>query len=111
MKKYDREKKKWVEETDINKKLKKRELCRGGKEHDYVLVLPEHVTYTEDYKHNPEAYYAILDEIEEFSLKAMERITALGVVSKYYSMPSKYRRVRLYLCSVCKKKHHEYPDN
>lgn len=111
MKHYDRKKKKWVdgEAPDTKKSPRDKDICRGQKPHDFVLVLPDHVTYTNTYNFNAQAYYDILDEIDDFEIKAHQRMQELGIQSKYSSF--RYRRMRLYMCSVCKKRHYEHPDD
>lgn len=112
MKKYDREKKKWVtvEEYERTHQPRDKHFCHGKTPHDFVLVLPEYVSYNEKYQHNPEAYYELLDEFEKLEEEVDEKIKSMGVVERF-SRSSKWRRsYRFYLCSVCKKKHYEYKE-
>lgn len=111
MKKYDREKRQWVTEEEYERTHQQRNkaFCHGKTPHDYVLVLPEYVSYDETYKHNPEAYYELLDAFEAQEDKLNEDVKALGVIEKFSR--GRYRRsYRFYLCSVCKKKHYEYKE-
>lgn len=112
MKKYDRSSKKWIsiEEYERIHKPRNKEFCRGKKPHDFVLVLPEYVSYNEKYQHNPEAYYELIDAIDVFEEELDRRIKDLGVVERF-SRGTKWKRsYRFYLCSVCKKKHYEYKE-
>ena len=102
MKEYNRTTKKWGEATDI--KLKKRELCKGGKEHDYLLVLPDYVSYTESYKFNPEAYYELMEDLDKYTKENDRKLVEMGLKSRLFRfLPSSSTR-RNYMCSVCKKK-------
>ena len=105
MKEYNRTTKKWEEAVDI--KLKKRELCKGGKPHDYVLVLPDHETYTEAYKFNPEAYYELLEELGRFEEETARKIEEMGIKTRYMRFGMGRWVHRYYICSVCKKKKYD----
>lgn len=103
MKLYDREKKQWVDEKEITGKLGKRQLCRGGREHDWILCLP---SYTEtDSKlglDKVEEYYRIEDEREDANIAFDERLEAIGVKSRLWH--GLLGRRRSYICSVCLKR-------
>lgn len=105
MKTYDREKKKWVE-ADRHQNKRDADVCRGKKEHDYVLVLPDGVIYLENYGFRPKEYYRIMDEILEFKTKKMTEIEKMGILPRWSW--SDRKETRLYMCSVCKKKKYEY---
>ena len=105
MKEYNRTTKKWEEDVDI--KLKKRELCKGGKLHDYVLVLPDHETYDETYKFNPEKYYEIMEEMGKYEDEIKKKLAEMGVKSKYSRFNLNRWIHRYYICSVCKKKKYD----
>lgn len=105
MKEYNRITKKYEEATDI--KLKKRELCRGGREHDYLLVLPDHVSYNENYKFNPEEYYRIMDELRTAEEMYNKKILEMGIGGRWGSFNMSSRTARSYCCSICKKKKYE----
>lgn len=97
--------KKIEHEYDSNgKSLKKRETCRGGKPHDFVLVLPDHVTYNEDYQFNPEAYYQLEEERIAFDKDMERRALELGITNKYRYSRDMFGVRRCYRCSVCYKK-------
>lgn len=105
MKQYRRDAKKHMsdEEYEAYKAKKRRDpkICRGGKPHDFVLVLPFHVTYTDQYKFNPEEYYRLKDEEATLCEDIQKKIEALGIKSRYY--PWRHKETRYYMCSVCKK--------
>lgn len=104
MKQYDNKLKKWVSQEQYDKSHPKRSanICRGGKPHDFVLVLPYGVTYNEKYAFNPEAYYKVQREVEEFHAKKYEQLLAIGIVASGMK-PWKYWNKELHVCSVCKK--------
>lgn len=113
MKQYRRDAKKHMsdEEYEAYKAKKRRDpqICRGGKPHDYVLVLPYHVSYTSEYKFNPEEYYRLCDELTAQMIENREKIKAMGVTSRYGNWRER-KETRYYMCSVCKKQKHEYPE-
>jgi len=107
MKKYDTFTRKWVTEEELaasKKKFKKRKLCRGGKEHDYILVLPPYVQ-TKDTVLGidvAEDYYRIERE-KQGLVEAKEReLEELGVVSRR-GWGFLGGETRHYICSVCQK--------
>ncbi len=101
MKIYDREKKKWVtqEEYDKSHKPRDKKVCRGGKPHDFVLVLPFYTSYDEAYKFKPEDYYKIMDERFDFIEKQKVQLEKMGIKDRGWNR----KETRLYMCSVCKK--------
>lgn len=104
MKKYDRETKKWVEESEIIKKLAKRKLCKGGREHDFILVLPPYVQTIDSILgiKQAEKYYQIELEIDELIAGKYKELEAIGILNKPYGRITK-KQFRYYICSVCKK--------
>lgn len=108
MKKYDNKLKKYVtqEEWDKSHKHKDKDLCKGKRPHDFVLVLPFHITYNSTYKFNPEMYYKIVDEINEFKEKQDKRLIDMGIVKRYGDWNR--AETRCFMCSVCKKQKYEY---
>lgn len=108
MKIYDREKRKWVdkEEYERNQNKRDRNICRGKKPHDFVLVLPSFVTYNENYKFNPEDYYKITDETADFMDKQLEKIKKMGIEPRWYM--GRLSETRIYICSVCKKQKYDF---
>lgn len=84
MKHYDKETKKYIsqEEYERRKKisLKKKQTCRGGKEHDFVLVLPRYVnTIGVPTKEAIEEYYASERRRFLFSKKEKEILESVGI--------------------------------
>ncbi len=107
MKKYHRETREWVTEEEYDRRMNLRDtkLCRGKKPHDYVLVLPHGVTYTEDYNFKPEVYYEMMDEIGAFEKSRWDLLASMGIKPRY--MPWNRKESRLYMCAVCKKQKYE----
>lgn len=113
MKQYRRDAKRHMsdEEYEVYKAKGRKDpkICRGGKPHDYVLVLPFHVTFDPAiYKFNPEEYYRLKDELTALIEKHNEKIVAMGVTSRYRSWER--RETRYYICSVCKKQKYDFQD-
>lgn len=107
MKKYDRETKQWVEEEVIDCKTKKRKLCRGGKEHDFILTLPPYVQ-TESSVLGIEVaqdYYRIEREKEELIEQKEEELARLGIKTRLYRGGGTIGRY--YICSVCQKREYK----
>lgn len=106
MKQYRKDAKKHLDDDEYEAyKAKKRRdgsICRGGKPHDFVLVLPFHVTYDPAlYKFNPEEYYRIRDEVYKFEEEAERQLREMGIKQRYGRWPR--TETRYYMCSVCKK--------
>lgn len=105
MKKYDHEKKEWVtlEEYERRQKQRTNKLCRGNKPHDFVLVLPIFVSFTDSYNFNPNEYYRIMDERYEFIENQKKELEKLGIINRGWNR----KETRLYMCAVCKKQKYE----
>ena len=104
MKEYNRKTRKYEEpSTEKVGDLKKRELCRGKKPHDYELALPAYVKTIGDV--TPEGiakYYEVEDEIDVFcNEKAEELERAYNI--KRSNFANILRRRREYRCRVCNK--------
>lgn len=103
MKQYDRESKKWVDEEVLNKKTKKRKLCKGGREHNFELNIPFYERYSkEPNKEMIEKYYELEDKRVEMDIKIDEELRAIGITSSRY----RGHRSRFYVCPECYK--HKY---
>lgn len=92
--------------------LAKRKLCKGGREHDWVEVLPWGVEAIEGvYNGDPEPYYLGELAIKEFENKIYEDLRSIGIEVGYYrSVISDLKNdSRHYICSVCGKK--DYTKN
>ena len=102
MKEYNRELKQWVEKG-TGGSLKKRELCKGGREHDWILCLPSYVTVKDSALglDKVEEYYRIEDEREDVDIAFDERLEAIGIKSRLWR--GIRGRRRSYICSVCLK--------
>ena len=106
MKQYDRETKKWVEEEEIQRKHAKRKLCKGGKEHQWILCLPPFISVDGSVLglDKVEEYYRIEDEREDAEVAFDERLEALGIHSRSFRFGKLMGRRRHYICSVCQKR-------
>lgn len=106
---YDRQSKKWLTDEEYQRKYKKRQTCKGGREHDWVQVLPYGVEALPHYKGDPEIYYRYEQEIEEFTrAKRAEMEEKHGIKSRYSSGFSDFRKkMRNFVCSVCLKQKYE----
>lgn len=105
MKQYDRETKRWLDEAEVEHKHAKRKLCKGGREHDWILCLPSHVKLRDDSVlglDKVEEYYKIQDEREDAEIAFDERLEALGI--KVFRLGTLFGRHRSYICSVCMKR-------
>ena len=111
MKKYDREKRKWVSEEEYEKTHQPRDkhFCRGKKPHDWVLVLPEFVEYNSNYNLDATVYYKTVSEINTFLIEKGKELQKLGIIDDL----SFTRRGMLlyYVCSVCLKRKTERAKN
>ena len=103
MKKYLREKKKWVSEEEYEAFHAKKiaGVCKGNRPHDFVLVLPSWgVQWDGVTKYDAEAYYKAMEEREEFIKSQDEELVKKGIlVRACYSSNSRH-----YACSVCQKR-------
>lgn len=105
MKKYDRETKSWVPEEEVERKVGKRKLCKGGREHDWILSLPPYVNVKDSALglDKVEEYYKIEDEREDADVAFDERLEAIGIKSRSFRISSLRGRRRFHICSVCLK--------
>jgi len=108
MKEYDREKRQWVEKEDIVKKIKKRKLCKGGKEHEYILTLPPYIkakTSILGIDIAPD-FYRIEKETEEILQEKYKEMEAIGIqrsTGSIYTRSGKY-----YTCKTCLKNTYKF---
>ncbi len=108
MKKYDRETKKWIQEEEINKKLAKAKMCKGGREHDWILCLPSYAKTDSVLGLDKVAeYYKIEDEREDMNIALDEKLEAIGIKTMLFHSRFFRGRARHYICSVCLKKKYE----
>ena len=109
MKQYDRETKQWLDEEVIKTKRTKRKLCKGGREHDWMLCLPSYVRTNGTILgfDKVEEYYKIEDEREDALIAFDERLERIGIKIRYYNVRKLFGRRRSYICSVCQKQKSE----
>lgn len=107
---YVRDLKKYVslEEAERHRKfsLKKRKDCKGGREHDFVLVLPTYVKKIGALANADEVkmYYDSQERVAEFATVEATKLSAVGIEERYTSFRSRHKR---FICSVCKKQEYE----
>lgn len=109
MKKYSTEQRKYISEAEYDleqqRKLKKRDKCRGGRPHDWVEVLPWGVEAGPTYQGIPEPYYEAEKAIREFEEKKYQELEAIGIiVRRYKGHMHRMKEWRHWMCSVCMKK-------
>lgn len=106
MKKYDRENKQWLPEEEVERKVSKRKLCKGGKEHDWILCLPPYAQNTDSVLglDKVEEYYRIEDAREDINIQFDEQLEALGIKSRSFRIEKLLGRRRSYICAVCHKR-------
>lgn len=101
---YDRETKTYVEEEDHVASLKKRESCNGGKEHDWVTVLPHHVHHKDVTAEVIDKYWELCEELDNAQEEHYKKLKDLGYTSTYilgFQVFGKIRRIQV--CAVCGK--------
>jgi hypothetical protein len=105
MKKYDRETKQWLDEEEVTKKLSKPKLCKGGREHDWILRLPSYTRFGDSSLglDIAEEYYKIEDAREDANIAFDEQLESIGVESRSFRFSKLMGRQRHYICSVCHK--------
>lgn len=107
MKVYNREKKRWIsqEEHERLKKPRDKKVCRGGKPHDFVLVLPTWgVKWDGVSPYDAEAYYKAMEERAEFIEKQNQALAKKGIIVRDRTRTE----TKYYVCSVCKKQDYEF---
>ena len=107
---YDQKSKRWMTDEEYQRKYKKRQTCKGGREHDWVKVLPHGVeAILPTYKGDAELYYVIEKEIEDFKEKKLKELEEKhGIKSRYSSGFSRFtQQRRIFMCSVCHKQKYE----
>lgn len=110
MKEYNRATKKWEEKTtEIVNNLKKPDMCRGKKPHDFMLRVPDYsnLRRNDDLPLEVvEMYYRLKDE--QYKLEYDSQI-ALETSGVYYRYPAKLRKeTKHYKCAVCGKEESVY---
>lgn len=116
MKEYNRQTRKWeVTTTEKVGDLKKRDLCRAKKPHDFVLVMPDYMgnyLMTDLPTDVVEKYYESEDRIWDFEKKEGDYKESLGIIRRdNRSFFRSYRCSRHYKCSVCGKKDYVTPKD
>lgn len=103
MKEYDRQSKSWDTPEEKERKLKKRKSCKGGREHDWVEILPPYgVEATSHYKGNTQPYYDAENAIADFTERTYKKLAEEhGIVVRRTPWRP---QIREYMCSICHKK-------
>lgn len=107
MKKYDREKRIWVDEKEIVKKQGKRKLCRGGKVHSFQLALPSYVKVLGyPTQEGIVEYYKTEERKIELMRQENEKLAKFGIVlNERFGLR---RNTKYFVCSVCGKQDYEF---
>jgi hypothetical protein len=99
---YDKQTKRWVHPDTVTT-LKKKDTCRGGREHDWVLVLPRDKEFKEKVSADAiKRYYELCDEEYHFRENLNKEIDLLGIKSCYYTF-GLWKKQRHYICATCGK--------
>lgn len=101
---YNRVTKRWETEEEINIKLKKRETCKGGREHDWVRVLPYGVEALPHYNGDVEPYYQAEQLIYDMTNKTYDALETIGIKVRRGGFRVSHLNTRSEICTVCKKK-------
>lgn len=103
MKEYNRVTKKY-EEKEKTGKLKKPQKCKGGKEHDFVLLVPKWINRDHDLsKDEIEEYYQIEETRGNVEDSFNQKLRLIGIIYQRYNSVLR----RFYRCSVCFKEKYE----
>lgn len=103
MKEYKRKKDK-PEVT--NPKLKKRDTCRGGKPHDWVLTLPFGYEHIEGLYVDARPVYEAFKALDAMYKTLHEELEKVGIrKTKTFYLGRGYTKTKEYVCSICGKKH------
>lgn len=103
MKEYNRRTKRWEEKEKIGS-LKKRETCKGGKEHEWVLMIPKYISRTHNLsKEEIREYYKIEQDRIDFETTLADRCAKIGVKGRYWIGGNS----KFYMCAICKKEKYE----
>jgi hypothetical protein len=104
MKEYNRKTKTPAEIP--NPKLKKRETCKGGKEHDYILALPWGYEHIDGLYIDAEPVYAAWEALNRLEVTLHQELEKVGIrrKSSFSSKVLDRGVTREYVCSVCGKK-------
>lgn len=106
---YDRLSKKWLTDEEYQRKYKKRQTCKGGREHDWVMFLPHGFEATPEYKGHPEACYDMEEKIEAYTEKLAKELEEKEGIRSTYTRGLRHFRMKMrqYYCTVCKKQKYE----
>jgi hypothetical protein len=106
--KYDKKSRRWLTDEEYQRKYKKREACKGGREHDWVKVLPFGLEALPHYKGDAEVYYEYEKRIDDFEEEMNKELEEKHGIRRRYSRGISGLRLarREYICAVCKK--HKY---
>lgn len=104
MKEYNRKKRIWEEVEKPVGDLKKPKTCKGGKEHNFVLLTPKYIHKDHNLsKDEIEKYYQFEQERLDYEKMLSEKMLSIGVKSYRYFE----RNQKFYKCSVCGKEKYE----
>lgn len=100
MKEYNRQTKRWEEKKEDVGSLKRPETCKGGRPHDFVLLVPKYIK-TDHFLTADEVaeYYRLEEEDVIFQGEQRKKYKAIGIVNAGFRPGP----CRFYRCSVCGK--------
>ena len=97
---FDRQTGKWVLLDNVSS-LKKPKTCRGGKPHDWQLVIPDYISLTKPMTEEMAvAYYESEERVREFTEQENKKLDKIGIKSHHWTGFGS----RHYRCKVCDKK-------
>lgn len=110
MKKYNRTTKKWEPTGEEKVKVKKRDTCRGGKEHSFLLTLPHYLPdrVSMEASITPQAiveYYASKERLCAFLEKENAILASYGLTNRFMEW---FRNDKDFICEVCGKRKTEW---
>lgn len=107
MKEYNRKTKRWEEKDNTNIKLKKRDTCKGGKLHDWVLTLPYGYEHIEGLYVDAKPVYEAFEALQAMYNTLHEELEKVGIRKiKTFYLGQGYIKTKEYVCSVCGKHHY-----
>lgn len=96
--------KKWEEEKEKTGSLKKPKTCKGGRPHDFILLVPFYIRRNTPLTPEQTLKYYKLQEIEQlFKEKQDEEYKKIGLKEFHYNFMPHY----FYRCAICGKEKYE----
>lgn len=98
--------------VDTATNLKRKKTCKGGREHDWVAVLPFGYEMVEGvYQGSVEPLYDSFKELAALREQLTAKLASQGIVQAgYYFEGRRDTEYRNYICATCGKKDHREKD-